>query len=69
MNYLEEDMDTTKGRIIEIEKNIAVLQENISALSEHLKETQKFLMKLAHNQAEVTKRISSWPYIAVAKED
>jgi hypothetical protein len=49
----------------EIEKNIIILQENQMTISEQLKETQKFLVKIARNQHEISKRITQWPYIAV----
>ena len=32
------------------------------------KELQKFIVKLVHNQTELTKRVSAWPYIAVSEK-
>jgi hypothetical protein len=46
-----------------------LIQDNMQTLFEQVKETQKYIIKLAHNQAHMTKRISSWPYIAVEKFD
>ena len=69
MTSLEQDLDITNGRIIELEKDLIVIQENLTTLFEQIKETQKYIIKLAHNQAHMTKRISSWPYIAVEKYD
>ena len=69
MTSLEQDLDITNGRIIELEKDLIVIQENLQTLFEQLKETQKYIIRLAHNQAHITKRISSWPYIAVEKYD
>lgn len=63
--YFEEQLDVTKGRIIQLEKNLAIMHENVMTVAEQIKETQKFLVKLAHNQSEITKRVSQWPYIAV----
>lgn len=63
--YYEEQLDVTKSRITELEKEVVVLQENLYTTIEQLKETQRFLIKLAHSQAEVAKRLSSWPFIAV----
>lgn len=65
MKYSEELLDTTNARITEIEKSICVLQDNITHVSEHIRETQKYLIKLAHHQSEIAKRISTWPFIAV----
>lgn len=64
-DYLEEQLDLTKNRIIELEKSITLMHENIVQLAEQIKETQRFIIKMAQNQAEMTKRISQWPYIAV----
>ena len=69
MTSLEQDLDLTNGRIIEIEKDLMLIQDNLTTLFEQIKETQKYIIRLAHNQAHMTKRISSWPYIAVEKFD
>ncbi len=68
MEYYEEQLDLTKNRITEIEKQIAAVQDVTLTLSEQLKDTQRFLVKLAHNQSEIAKRVSTWPFIAVHKE-
>jgi len=65
MEYYEEQLDTTKNRLIEIEKNISLLQEGLMTVSEQMRDTQRYLIKVAHNQAELAKRISHWPYIPV----
>ena len=67
MTSLEEDLDLVQSRMVEIEKNITMLNENCQHLADHMRETQRFLVKLAHNQAEITKRLSQWPYIAVER--
>jgi hypothetical protein len=67
--YLEESLDITNQKIINIEKDLAAVQDQISALTESLKETQRYLIKLAVNQQELTKRISQWPYIVVSKRE
>ena len=68
MTSLEEDLDLVQSRLVELEKNILMLNENTQHLADHMRETQKFLVKLAHNQAEISKRISQWPYIAVERK-
>lgn len=68
MKFSEEQLDLTEGRITDIEKTICVLQDNVTALAEQIRETQRYLIKLAHNQAEITKRLSTWPYIAIEKD-
>lgn len=66
MEYYEEQLDQTNNRIIELEKNLAVMHENLLTVAEQIKETQVFLIKMARNQAEISKRLSMWPYIAVS---
>lgn len=68
IEHYEEQLDITNSKIKELEKNIAVMHENIMTVAEQIKETQLFLVKLAKNQSELTKRVSQWPYIAVSKE-
>lgn len=66
MEYYEEQLDQTNNRIIQLEKNIAVMHENLLTVADQIKETQVFLIKMARNQAEMSKRLSMWPYIAVS---
>ncbi len=65
MDCFEQDLDSTKQRIKDLENMLTFHQENIRELSESLKETQRYLIKLARNQQELTKRITQWPYIVV----
>lgn len=65
MDIYDEQLDLTKVRITEIEKNIAVMHENIMTVAEQVKDTQMFLIKLAKNQAEISKRVSQWPFITI----
>ena len=65
MQFTDEPLDLASMKIAELEKNVCYLQDNITILSEQLRETQRYLIKLAHNQQEITKRISMWPFIAV----
>lgn len=69
IDYLDEQLDLTKTRITELEKNLTIVQENVMTIAEQIKETQVFLIKMAKNQAEMSKRISQWPYIAVPKNE
>lgn len=69
MDYFEEELDLTNSKIRNMEIVIAELQDtNIQLLTE-LKQTQQFLIKLAHNQAEITKRVTMWPFIAIPEDD
>jgi len=50
---------------MELERSIFLLQENVTELSRHIKETQQYLVKLAHHQSDIAKRLSTWPFLAV----
>ena len=65
MEFLEEQLDVTRGRIVKLESNVAELTENVTSLIDQLKETQRYLIKLAYHQNEIAKRMSNWPFIAV----
>ena len=63
--YSDEELDKINGRMAEIEKNIAIAQENLYVLNGQLRDTQNVLAKFARNQHEISKRITFWPYVAV----
>lgn len=65
MQFLEEELDFSKQRLKTLEEQVCLLIENNNKLAESLKDTQRYLVKLAHNQMEMTKRINEWPYIVV----
>lgn len=67
--FIEEQLDATKSRIIELEKNLTIMHENLMTVADQIKDTQMYLVKLAKNQAEISKRVSQWPYIAVPERD
>tara|TARA_R110000824_G_scaffold98131_4_gene234261 strand:+ start:560 stop:742 length:183 start_codon:yes stop_codon:yes gene_type:complete len=56
------------GRILEMEKQLAITQNDNMQLSEQIRETQRYLIRLARNQSEITRRITKWPYIAIEVE-
>lgn len=67
--YYEEQLDLTKSRITQLEKNVSVLEEQLFTLTEEVRQTQYFIMKLAKNQSEITKRVSQWPYINISQKN
>lgn len=76
MKLLEDDLDMTAQRLTNIETELIRINEQINAMVdslntqiESIKETQRYLIKLARNQQELTKRISAWPYIVVNNRD
>lgn len=66
MAYLDEELDITQQKILNLEKEIEFLKDALTVHAQTIKESQHFLIKLAHNQSAVTKRISQWPYIPVS---
>ena len=44
MKFTEEQLDLSESRITEIEKTICILQDNMTELSEHIRETQRYLI-------------------------
>lgn len=69
VEYYEEQLDLTKQRITELEKTISIIQEHLATIADEVKQTQYFIMKLAKNQSEVSKRLSQWPYINVHRNE
>lgn len=63
--HSEKDSEKIEGRMSEMEKNLAIAQENLYVLNSQIKDTQKVLIKLAKIQNEMSKRIVQWPFIAV----
>lgn len=76
MKLLDDELNVTSQRLTNIETELISINEQINAMVESLntqiesiKETQRYLIKLARNQQELTKRISAWPYIVVNNRD
>ena len=65
MQYSEEELDLTFQRLRHIEEELAFIKEALTSHADTIKESQKYLIQLAHNQSQLTKRISHWPYIPV----
>lgn len=65
MQYLDDELDISSQKIQQLEKELESTRIIVQSTIESLKETQRYLMKLAYNQSEITKRVSQWPYIVV----
>ena len=63
--HSEKDSEKIEGRMSEMEKNLAIAQENLYVLNGQIKDTQKVLVKLAKIQNEMSRRMVQWPFIAV----
>lgn len=76
MELLENDLDFHQVKIAKLEQDLNMVTEQLSLVmdqinrqTESIKETQRYLIKLARNQQDLTKRITSWPYIVVSNKD
>jgi hypothetical protein len=67
--FLEKNLDINDQKMLALEDELFKQKELLLHTIDSLKETQRYLVKLAHNQAEVTRRVSQWPYIAVQDRD
>ena len=71
MEYLEKDLqdDVNAKRIKDLEHELEVTRRLLEEAIDSLKDTQRYLVKLAHNQSEISKRVARWPYIVVSSDD
>ena len=71
MESLEKDLidDINSKKIANLERELELTKELLENAIDSLRDTQRYLMKLAYNQSEIAKRISHWPYLVVSSED
>jgi len=65
MQSTDEELKISNKRIKSLEENISRMQELLVQQQESITETQRYLIKVAHGQQELSKRVLSWPYIKV----
>jgi hypothetical protein len=59
----------TAQKINNLEKELDITRHLLEQTIHSLKETQRYLMKLAYTQADLTKKVSTWPFITVSDKD
>jgi hypothetical protein len=65
-----EEFDLQKQKIAYLEKEVIKLQDENSLIVASVREVQKYLIRLAQNQAVVSEQVAAWPYVTVpARED
>ncbi len=64
-----EDLDFQKQKISLLEKEIVKLQDELSLVVASVREVQKYLIRLAQNQALVSEQVASWPYIVIPPKE
>ena len=65
MQSLDEELVDSKKKIKKLEENVAIMQELLMQQQDAITETQRYLIKVAHGQKEISKRMLSWPYVKV----
>jgi hypothetical protein len=58
-------MDVDAAKLNALEEELSEVKDLLHLTIDSLKQTQIYLVRLAKNQADLTHRISKWPYIAV----
>jgi len=73
---LDQELDLTQTRLRAMEEHLVQMQEQQTVVQEQIvnmmlsiKETQRYLIKLAKNQQDLTKRISQWPYLTISNNE
>jgi len=69
VEYLDEELDVTAQKINSLEKELDITRHLLEQTIMSLKETQRYLMKLAYTQADLTKKVATWPFITVSDKD
>lgn len=67
MKSLEKEMDLnlTDRKIRDLELELIITKELLTSCIDSVKETQRFIMKLAYNQQELTRRVATWPFVVI----
>ena len=68
MNSLE-DYDFLQQKLVTLEKEVIDIHERYLTVAESIREMQKYMVRMAQNQAHIAHQISHWPYIVVDKKD
>jgi hypothetical protein len=62
---IEEKLSIEYQKIAALEKELSNTKDLLMSTIDSLKDTQRYLLALAHNQSEITKRVSYWPFLPV----
>jgi hypothetical protein len=65
MQSTEDELTISNKRIKSLEENISRMQELLVRQQESITETQRYLIKVAHGQQELSKRVLSWPFVKI----
>ena len=68
MEQSNDEQELLESKLRNLETHMMVMRHDMEIMSETIKETQRYLINMAHTQNAIAKRISQWPYIPVEKE-
>jgi hypothetical protein len=63
-----EEYDNLVAKMDNLEKEVIDIHERYLTVAETLREMQRYMVKMAQNQAQIAQQISLWPYIVVEKK-
>ena len=64
-----EEFDLQKQKIALLEKEVIKLQDDLSIVVASVREAQKYIIRLAQNQAVVSEQVAAWPYVKIPIEE
>lgn len=67
MHSLEE-YDLLQTKLDTLEKEVIDIHERYLTVAESIREMQRYMVKMAQNQAQIANQLSHWPYIVVEKK-
>lgn len=62
-----EEYENLITKMDNLEKEVIDIHERYLTVAETLREMQRYMVKMAQNQAQIAGQISRWPYIVVEK--
>ena len=63
-----EEFDVLQTKLETLEKEVIDIHERYLTVAESIREMQKYMVKMAQNQARIATQVSDWPYIVVEKK-
>ena len=58
-------MNNDYNEQLNLQSKLAELEDTLGMVCEQLRQTQRHMIKIAEYQANLAKKISNWPYVAV----
>lgn len=55
-------------KLAQLESEVTDIHERYLTVAETIRETHRYLIKLAQNQAQIADQLARWPYIVVEKK-